>query len=119
MDIGGEQSRLLLKLMSATSLRGSVIASNIANQNVPGYKRQFVRFEELLNARIARGEGDLAALQPEVVTDTTTSGGIDGNNVNLEQETNAARENRLLFELYATIFQGRMELIHSAIMQSR
>ena len=40
-------------------------------------------------------------------------------NVNLELETTRARENRLMFELYAAIFQNRMGMIESAITSSR
>jgi flagellar basal-body rod protein FlgB len=115
MDIGGERAQLLVKLMGATSLRDRWISSNIANQSVPGYKRRDVRFEELLQERIARGEPDLLSVEPEVKIDTTSPAGTDGNNVNLELETTKGRENRLMFELYASIFQSRMDLIGSAI----
>ena len=57
--------------------------------------------------------------KPEVKIDNTAPAGTDGNNVNLELETTKARENRLMFELYATIFQNRMELVQAAITQSR
>jgi flagellar basal-body rod protein FlgB len=119
MDINGDQGQLLVRLMAATSLRDRWISNNIANQNVPGYKRRDVRFEELLQAKIARGEPDLLATQPEVTIDSTSPAGTNGNNVNLELETTKARENRLMFELYASIFQSRMELIQSAISSSR
>lgn len=119
MDIGGEQSRALSKLMSVTALRDRVISSNIANQNVPGYQRQYVRFEELLREKIAHGDAHYLDTEPEVLTDKVSPSGPDGNNVSLELETNAARENRLLFELYAAIYQGRMDLIHAALSQSR
>ena len=46
MDLSGPSSELLLKLMSASTLRSKVIAGNIANQNVPGYKRQEVYFDQ-------------------------------------------------------------------------
>ena len=64
MEIGGDQAQLLVKLMSATALRDRWISSNIANQNVPGYKRRDVRFEELLQERLARNEPDLLAVEP-------------------------------------------------------
>ena len=38
---------LLLRLMSAATLRARVLASNLANQNTPGFKRQEVRFEDV------------------------------------------------------------------------
>jgi flagellar basal-body rod protein FlgB len=119
MDIGGDRARLLIKLMSATSLRDRWISSNIANQSVPGYKRRDVHFEDLLQKKIADRDPDLLATQPEVSVDTKTPAGTNGNNVNLEMETASAKENRLMFELYASIFQNRMELIQAAITQSR
>jgi flagellar basal-body rod protein FlgB len=119
MDIGGERSQLLIKLMSATTLRDRWLSNNIANQSVPGYKRRDVRFEELLQQKIERGEPDLLATKPEVLVDETSPANSEGNNVNLEQETAKARENRLMFELYASIFQSRMDLMQTAITQSR
>ena len=119
MEIGGDRSQLLIKLMSATALRDRWLSNNIANQSVPGYKRRDVHFEELLQKKIARGDADLLATKPEVTVDETTPCNTECNNVNLEQETAKARENRLMFELYASIFQSRMELVQSAITQSR
>ena len=115
MDIGGDQAQLLVKLMSATALRDRWISSNIANQSVPGYKRRDVRFEELLQERLERNEPDLLAVEPEIEVDSSPGSGPEGNNVNLELETTKARENRLMFELYAAIFQNRMNLIEAAI----
>jgi len=42
MDILGKNGDLLMKLMSASVARHSAISSNLANQNVAGYKRQEV-----------------------------------------------------------------------------
>jgi flagellar basal-body rod protein FlgB len=119
MDFGGVENKLLLKLMSASSLRARVVADNISNQNVPGYRRQVVRFEELLAPALARGESSLDAIEPRVEADTRTPSSPDGNNVHLEVEMNAMRENRLMYELYATILQGRMDLVKSSIVEGR
>jgi len=119
MDIGSDRTQLLVKLMSATALRDRWISSNIANQSVPGYKRRDVQFEELLHQKIERRESDLLSVKPEITIDITTPANVDGNNVNLELETTRARENRLMFELYAAIFQNRMEMVQAAITQSR
>ena len=87
MEIGGDRAQLLIKLMSATALRDRWISSNIANQSVPGYKRRDVKFEELLQERIARKEPDLLSVEPEIKVDTSPGSGPEGNNVNLELET--------------------------------
>ena len=119
MDIQSKNGELLVRLMAATSLRDRWISNNIANQSVPGYQRRDVRFEELLHEKLARGDTDLLSTRPEVTIDSTSPAGTNGNNVNLELETTKARENRLMFELYAAIFQSRMGLIESAITSSR
>ena len=119
MDVSGVDNGLLLKLLSASSLRARVIANNISNQNVPGYRRQVVRFEELLGPAIAAGRSDALAIEPRVETDRLTPSSPDGNNVNMEVEMNAMRENRLMYELYATILQGRMDLVRASLSEGR
>lgn len=119
MDVGGNADWLLLKLLSAATLRARVIANNISNQNVPGFKRQVVRFEELLSARARDMSADLASVEPSVETDRLTPASPDGNNVNMEVESNAMRENRLLYELYASILQSRSEMVRASITEGR
>lgn len=121
MDIGGDQNQLLLRLMSAASLRGRVIANNIANQNVPGFQARVVRFEELLAPALEEGRGAKALdeVEPRVEAARSAATSPDGNTVDLEGEMAAMRENRLLYELYATILQGRMDMIRASIVESR
>jgi len=119
--IDDPSSRLLGALLDAAALRARVLAGNIANQNTPGYTRQVVRFEELLRSAVQRGRGsdELARVQPSVEKDTQTPARADGNNVELELELSAARENRLLYEMYTAIRSSRTELIRSAIESGR
>jgi len=119
MDVSGTDSQLLLKLLSATSLRAKVLANNIANQNVPGFKRQDVQFEQMLAKEMDRGNGDVSRVAPEVVTDFETKARADGNNVDMEAEMTSLRENRLLYELYAGILSGRARLTQAAIHGDR
>lgn len=109
-----QETGLLERLISASQLRGKVLANNIANQNTPGFTRQEVRFEEILRESLQRGR-DASAVRPEVVVDTTTPARPDGNNVQLESEINAARENRLMAETYLTILQGHFEMLRTAM----
>jgi len=111
-------NRLLSRLMSAASTRDRVLAENIANQNVPGYQRRVVSFEETLRQRVLAGQahGDL---KPTIQVDKVSPAGPDGNNVTLELETSAMRENRLAYELYATMLQTRLAMNQAAITESR
>ena len=60
--------------------------------------------------RFSRGVRSFADVQPKIVVDQVddvSPSRPDGNNVNLELELNALRENRLRFETYAAIVEGR------------
>ena len=103
----------------------------LANENTPGYRRRLVRFEELLASELESmrssrpggpGPGDLERLlriEPKVETDEASPASPDGNNVNLELEMNAMRENRLLYELYASILATRNRMIEDSIQSGR
>lgn len=119
MGLGGIQNDLLLKLLNASSARAKVIAGNLANQNVAGYQRKILRFEDLLAQELDGGDGDPLAVEPKIEVDRTTPSSPDGNNVSLELERAEMTENRLLFDLYASILQTRMDLLRVAIQESR
>lgn len=116
---------LLQRLLSAAELRSRVISSNLANQSTPGYTRREVSFEALLRESMSDSSrpGDLletlAGLEPEVRLDESTPARPDGNNVTLELEMNALRENRLLYETYAAMLRGRFQLLEAAVTESR
>ena len=118
MDLGGKQSELLLRLMSASTLRARALAGNISNQNTPGYRRRMVRFEELLARELRNGAPNfdrLARVAPTIEIDEETLARPDGNNVTMEIEMNALRENQLLYDLYAAILAGRTRMIDNSL----
>lgn len=121
MGLQVEGSQLLMRLMSAASMRRDVLANNIASQNLPGYRRREVSFEQLLAQALEKGKRpeDLDRIAPEVVVDFDTPTRADGNNVTAEQEASLMRENRIRFELYAMILRGRTSLITQAITADR
>lgn len=121
MDLASPNKELLIRMMSASTLRARVLASNVANQNTPGYLRREVDFEASLAKQMARagGSSDFKDVQPKVTVDTTSPRRADGNNVDMEAEVSAGRENRLLFELYAAILRGQSRLTEIAIRSER
>ena len=78
------------KMLDVTVLRHEAIASNLANVEVPNYKRLDVSpsFEsQLAQAVASKDPSQIASIQPSLSIDTTASSGRnDGNTVQLETE---------------------------------
>lgn len=84
---------LTARMLDALDVRAKAVLQNIANQNVPGFKRYVVRFEDVLKQRLDDG-GDVAGVAPVVERDT--SGPPGQNNVSLVDETTLLDKTRLL-----------------------
>jgi flagellar basal-body rod protein FlgB len=119
MRLNGPQTDLLGRMLAASELRAKVIAANVAIQNTPGYVRQVVRFEDLLREALDDSGSDLAAIEPSIDFDEKSPARPDGNNVSLELELNAMRENRLLYETYAAMLAGHFDLLRAAVTEGR
>ncbi|WP_455718552.1 flagellar basal body rod protein FlgB [Anaerosporobacter sp.] len=94
------------KAASASKMRSTVIANNIANVNTPNYKRQDVKFESLLAAQISGGGTldskvatvDLSSLNGQVYTDNANlSYRLDGNNVDISTESSYYAQSQLKY----------------------
>jgi len=108
----------MVRLLGACEMRARVVSANIANSNTPGYVRHVVHFEDRLGEELRAGH-DGADVRPELVPDLETPSRPDGNNVSLELELDAMRENRLLYEAYSSILRSHFSLLESAITGSR
>lgn len=84
------------RMLDVLDTRTKAAMHNIANQNVPGFKRYEVRFEDLLRDGIARGK-DAADVEPEVVRDE--SGPPGQNNVVLMDELALLNKTSLLTDV--------------------
>ncbi|MDF2820733.1 MAG: hypothetical protein K0R15_1174 [Clostridiales bacterium] len=91
------------KAINATSLRQQAISSNIANVDTPGYKRQDVIFESMLQDALKMNGNNvkkinLDSISPKLVTDRSNmSYRMDKNNVDIDTETAAAAKNQLRY----------------------
>ncbi|GHU66398.1 flagellar basal body rod protein FlgB [Spirochaetia bacterium] len=112
---------LLHRGMDASSIRGAVIANNIANADVPNFKRTNVNFESELKRALdtekQRPALELRLTNPNHISDWeprnyqdvqvrrvldyTSTENANGNNVNAEEEFNLALENQLRYMLMA------------------
>jgi len=112
------QQDLLVRLLQATELRARVLSGNIANQNTPAYTRRVVSFEDMVREVLESGKDPLK-VQPQVEIDTLSPARPDGNNVSLELELNAMRENRILYETYIAMLRGHFAMLEAAITEGR
>lgn len=115
---------LLHRAMDVNSLRYQVSANNIANSEVPNYKRQTVNFESELK-RAFESEADKAhkfeltrtdsrhfaleepydwkTVEPRRVTGWTTTADANGNNVDAEYEATVVLKTQMNYRLLAQL----------------
>ncbi len=108
---------LLESGIRAEETRQRTIASNIANQETPGYRRLDVRFEELLTKALrsrhtAANAGDV---KPEVFEPTDTTVKANGNNVNMEMEIGALVKNASRQTAFVRLLRKKFSQIESAV----
>lgn len=106
--------------------RHSVIASNVANVDTPGFRPQ-----ELLRTDDANGSspralattdsahfrlsgGELAGLMTETSEDTTVAAGLDGNSVSLEREMSKLAANDLRYDGAVKIVNANLAMLRYA-----
>jgi flagellar basal-body rod protein FlgB len=117
----GKTVDILKRSMDAAVLRRQVIADNIANADVPNFKRSVVNFEaalkRALESELSRPVLELAvtdprhlsnsksvdyrSVEPRRVLDYLSTAKNNGNNVDPEEELMASLENQLLYTLQA------------------
>lgn len=71
----------------------TVIANNIANNDTPGFKSQYLTFEDTFKNRLQMAQGSAASMQNAIMenpitrhTTNSESTRLDGNNVQIEAE---------------------------------
>ena len=88
---------VLEKACDASWMRNSAIANNLANVDTPGFKSQYITFEEELDKRISEANKIRRSSRHsvyEAIGDTQSwlnttwdeSSRLDGNNVDMDQE---------------------------------
>jgi flagellar basal-body rod protein FlgB len=99
--------------MDGLQARQRAISDDIANVNTPYYRARGVAFEENLKRALNAGD-DPMAVMPSVQF-STASGGLTGNNVDLEAETVLGAKTELSYELALRAAGDRFSLVRTAI----
>ncbi len=100
---------ILQKGLDASWLKNEVITNNIANVDTPGFKSSSVSFESAFKSAL-NGESFAAkktrdkhinfqsqSLEATVTTNTGTSNGLDGNNVDIDYENAELAKNTIYY----------------------
>lgn len=130
---------LLEKSLDVESSRRKVISNNIANVDVPHFKRSEVNFESELTRAIKQREDasnklpailtdekhipffverDLKSVQPRINLDYTTIYRNDGNNVDIEKEMVDASKNMMRYNAFVTSLNHNYKMIKLVMRQS-
>lgn len=119
----GNHSENLRQAMGATSQRHTLLTRNLANVNVPGYKRQDMEFGIRLQEaqsnnrpgeRVARLRDRMAEAQ-----NRTGSVRIDRNSVDLETEVMSIAEMEIRYQLLTEITSRHFSGLRSVIREGR
>jgi flagellar basal-body rod protein FlgB len=129
-------NNLLEKALDTESLRRKVIANNIANVDVPHFKRSEVNFEsELTRAIMEQQDPDnklpakltdkrhipfyvpreIESVRPRINLDYNTTARNDGNNVDIEKEVVDSAKNQLRYNAYITMLNNNYRNLKNAM----
>lgn len=117
---------VLSKAADASWLRNEVIANNIANEDTPGYKRQDVDFESVLEREL--GNNHLVDMDSKVASVNTSrlkvgayvdaasfSYRTDGNNVDVENEQVLLAQNQLKYQGLINSINSEFQILKSVM----
>lgn len=96
---------------SALAQRQRVTANNIANIQTPGFLAQKVKFEDALADAVSGGSGTANTTVATSLEPTR----LDGNNVNLDEETLSSIDTNLRYQLITGAITNRLSNISAAI----
>jgi flagellar basal-body rod protein FlgB len=114
--IGNKNFTLLSRMLDLHATRGRVIAANIANVNTPNYHRRTFEFESALRDAMSKGtSGAYNGIRGWISRPNNTPVRNNGNNVDVEQEMVALKENATAFEVYSTLYSQKSQMVHAAI----
>lgn len=100
------------RMLDVLDARTKASIHNVANQNVPGFKRYVVRFEDLLREAEATGES-VANVEP--ISERDQSGPAGQNNVVLMDELSLLGKTALLHDVMTRRVGGYFQTINKAI----
>lgn len=127
--IGDREVGILSDWLTGISRRQDAISNNIANIDTPGYQRQEVPFETQLQREMGTTADQLTTTDPRHITagsrlrgalgidpaQMLTSGRLDGNNVDIDQEMIALSDTQMRYQAASTALTKKIGILRTAI----
>jgi flagellar basal-body rod protein FlgB len=98
--------------MDLLSTRQKLVASNIANIDTPGYKTKDIDFQFEYMSLVQGGAPNVREVQGLITKN-------DGNNVSLDRESRLLAENALRFNMAANLIHSQIQMVQTAIQESK
>jgi flagellar basal-body rod protein FlgB len=108
---------LLEKYLDAITMRQTLVTTNVANVDTPGYHTRDVDFRAEL-ARAANGE-DVSMTSPFVMKVPGLVARPDGNNVSVDRESMLLAETQLQFKAATAIIRTSFGMLSTAIREGQ
>jgi flagellar basal-body rod protein FlgB len=105
-------SATIHQALRGLSARQRAISDNVANLETPGYLAKRVDFESSLQAALS--DGDPVTAQP-VESTSRAATGVNGNNVNLDEETLTSLDTNLRYQLMVNAINAKANGLRTAM----
>jgi flagellar basal-body rod protein FlgB len=105
----------LERAIQGAGLRQQALASNLANVNTPGYRRQDVDFHSALQAAMPGGRDAVGDVPIATSVDSASPMRPDGNSVDVDTESANLAQNALEYEALAQVLKARGDIIEIAM----
>ena len=109
--------QLLGRFLDVSVFRHSLIASNMANIDTPGYRTQDLNFRSEMQR--ATGDFEYASFSPAVRKVEGLIERPDGNNVSLERESLLLAETQLCFQQGVQLLRAEFRRLSNAINEGK
>lgn len=124
-DLFGNGVALSEKVLDYLWGRQNVTLNNIANVDTPGFKAQYVSFEETLaqNINLAQNQKNVMSSVGKAINNTyatlhttsTTSTRLDGNNVDMDQEQVELVRTTLEYQYMVNSINSELSRLRTAV----
>jgi flagellar basal-body rod protein FlgB len=112
MALNSVQSQLE-SYLSLTMQRQTVLASNMANVDTPGYKTKDIDFQSEMTRAMASPDGRAVEASSQAVSGLMER--PDGNNVDIDRESVLMAETQLQYQLGTQLLKGNFHTLLAAI----